>query len=185
MVIVGFLAGFLSISATDVTFNTANLSQATNQFRFSGNWIVCVCEDKSDTLFLCCLNLGLFGLGDSVSIVDSLFGSPFKTIPKTDSSEVRAYSLTPVGDSMVPYIVVGHVNGRITSLQLTGEAIRDSLNFSSITLGDSTSHVESILGKPFVVKEVDEIEGVLWSYHPFRFSLEIVNGKVYSIKMYE
>jgi hypothetical protein len=50
-------------------------------------------------------------------------------------------------------------------------------------LGDSEEKVTSVLGPRHSAQEVKEISGVLWDYHPFAISIELVAGKVYSIRV--
>jgi len=74
---------------------------------------------------------------------------------------------------------------RVVALQLTGNPgpIAEELPFSGIRLGAPQQRVVDTLGLPSAVKDVPEIKGKQWNYAPFPFSIELVNGVVYSIRV--
>ena len=53
----------------------------------------------------------------------------------------------------------------------------------NIKLGASNDYVLKILGEPSTKQDVKEIQGIRWSYNPFPISIELVDNKVYSIKI--
>jgi hypothetical protein len=69
--------------------------------------------------------------------------------------------------------------------QLTGDSTIDDLRFSSIELGDSEKKIIEILGEPSSKSEVQDVGSILWNYSALPFSLEVKNGRVYSIKLFK
>lgn len=82
-------------------------------------------------------------------------------------------------------VVVLASSGHVSSLQITGHPseIADNLAFSSIKLGSPKQHVIDVLGLPSSVTDVPKVKGVLWDYAPFPFSVELVGGIVYSVRI--
>ena len=152
--------------------------QPFNTFRYIGNTIVC----KTQTLptDFACLQIGMLKVGDSYQFS----GQPMQevTLPKGDTAS--AFAITKTNDSYA-YWVIGHKDGKITSVQLTGNHVDPNVTFSNIGLGDSEDRVRSLLGTRFNKRPVKDISGIEWDYYPFPFSFEFVNGIVYSIRIYD
>jgi hypothetical protein len=88
---------------------------------------------------------------------------------------------------LISYLVaLVETTGQVTNLQLSGKAneIADQFPFSGIKLGSPQQHVVDTLGFPSSVTDVPKIKGKLWSYAPFPFSIEIVDGVVYSLRIH-
>jgi hypothetical protein len=146
------------------------------EYRFLGNGLVCRTENPDD--WNACYRIGAFKVGDAykpsltlqedIQLAGGVVASVFPII-KNDQYEA--------------YWVLGHKEGRIVSVQLTGNYPRPELAFSSIMLGDPQEKVQRILGPRYTVNEVKEINGAHWSYRPFAISVEIVGGKVHSIRV--
>jgi hypothetical protein len=153
-----------------------------NEFRYLGNTLVCI----SDTLepgYLSCLHIGDIEIGSSRNEIESKYNKIFKIIPESEKIESRVYVLNSDTETL-PYVVVKYKDQKAISIQLTGLKTSDDISFSNIVLSDSENKVIEVLGKPREkVTEVD-IDGVRWSYDPFPISIEFVNRKVYSIKIW-
>ncbi len=148
-----------------------------------------------------CLRLGSLNLGMEFShlqtALSSIQGIPEKNIVNPhlvsiSEDSVRTLlipiSATPSNDQirLLSYLIVLIDNSNVVrSLQLTGQPseMTNSLAFSSIMLGTTTEKVTDILGLPSSVADVPEISGKVWNYAPFPFSIEFVNGSVYSIRI--
>jgi hypothetical protein len=124
------------------------------------------------------------------------------TTPERSINEPRQVGATPDGGRtlMVPLatveqggktglvsylVVIVDKANRVEALQITGRASAASerLPFSSIRLGTPQDRVIDLLGLPSAVTDVPQIKGSYWSYAPFTFSVEIVNGQVYSVRL--
>ena len=71
----------------------------------------------------------------------------------------------------------------IVTVQLTGNYSHPDLAFATIRLNDTEERVLAMLGPPANIRVVKEIGGLLWDYHPIPISIELVHGRVYSIKV--
>jgi hypothetical protein len=75
------------------------------------------------------------------------------------------------------------------SAQLTGDpADMAALDFSCLKLGTSEAAVHQQLGAPSEVRPFEAphtgVAGVVWSYDPLPISIEFVDGKVYSFRVW-
>jgi len=155
-----------------------------NEFRYAGNALICTREHLTDDGYLPCLTIGGIKIGDSISTVEKKYPDIFKTITNPDTSITKVY---PVEGSIDedPYFVVVYKNNLVSSIQLTGRGTKEILSFSSIRLGDQYKKALEVIGPPSKKNNVQEINGEIWSYFPFPISIEIVDNKVYSIKVYD
>jgi hypothetical protein len=138
--------------------------------------------------YLACLNFRALAIGDDVSKL------------RESHKEVREHSRT--GNSaalLVPlewaeqqdgrrtatsYLVVTTEGTKIVALQLTGKSGGDPYMFSSVRLGAPRQQLVNTLGLPSAVRDAPEIKGKTWDYHPFPFSIQLVNQSVYSIRIH-
>ena len=145
-----------------------------------------------------CLRLGEIRVGDSFKNIQQQLHA-FETIPEkfvnhpklvNQQSNSNAWLIPLAGIEkhgavqLHSYLVVFVDNHQhVKGLQVTGiqGKTTDRLHFSSVKLGMKAEKVVDLLGNPSSVKDVKEINGKLWSYYPFPFSIEFVQGKVYSI----
>ncbi len=165
--------------------NTLAADIRMNEFRRSGGGLVCVTDTfKPDEpiSYLQCLRIGSISIGQSEKDVERLLGSPWKVIKKDDETTIKVFPIESEEQSK-PYWVITFKAGRAESIQVTGKNPKTASAFSSIRLGDKKTKVLEILGEPFATKPVEGIKGVLWSYRPFPISIEIVDERVYSIRV--
>lgn len=151
--------------------------QPVNAFRNIGNTIICKTQAQVN---FPCMQIGAFKVGDPYQPV----GQPMQEIALPMGDTASAFVILKT-DTQHAYWVIGHKNGKITSVQLTGNHPDPGLTFSSIGLGDTEEKVRSLMGDGFARTPVEDIKGVEWDYSPFPFSFEFVNGKVYSIRTYD
>jgi len=154
-----------------------------NEFRRKGDGLVCVTETfKRDEGYLQCLRIGPIYIGQRERDVERLLGNPWKVIKQDDSTTIKVFPIESNEESK-PYWVITFKNGVAEAVQVTGKDPKATTSFSSIKVGDNKARVLEILGKPFASKSVESIKGTLWSYRPFPISIEIVDDRVYSIRL--
>lgn len=149
-----------------------------------------------------CLKFGSASLGMAFDQLQALL-SKDKRIPQASIVNARIVRTSPEGvrTVLIPtratesggqlrmqsYLVATVLaSGQVDSLQLTGlpgEATED-LPFSGIKLGAPRKRVVDTLGPPSSVADVAQIKGTRWDYAPFPFSIEFVNGVVYSMRIH-
>jgi hypothetical protein len=162
---------------------------ANNEFRYSGGALVCLTDDKEAALRGSpCLRIGNLFPGTTIKLLEARIvahGGKFnRDLPQEDGSVVRVYALPgSKSEKGFPYLAVSYEKGVAKVLQLTGHHTAANLAFSSIRLGDPEARVKELIGPPSSTKEVAEIGGTYWSYRPFPISIEMVAGKVYSIRI--
>ena len=154
-----------------------------NAFRHIGNHLVCK-QDTPAQNYLACLRIGPMRVGDSYGPVRDRVPAPVKEVA-LDGGVIAAVHPIIIAPEARAYWIIGHRDGRIVSVQLTGNFPRPDLAFSTIQLGDSEEKVLAVLGPRASIREVREIGGLLWDYRPFPISIEFVNGQVYSIRVAE
>ena len=100
---------------------------------------------------------------------------PITTITSGEGFRMQSYLVAVIDKS-----------GAVQVIQLTGKPSDTSTSFpfSSIFLGTPSEKVVEILGNPSSISDVPQVQGKLWSYAPFPFTVEIVNGVVYSVRIH-
>ena len=149
-----------------------------NAFRFLGNQIICKTDRPDDNYS--CFRIGGIKIGDKFEPKTK----PWKVIPQPNDITASVFSIVE-NDEHYAYWVIGHREGVIVSLQLTGDFPDDRLAFATIKLSDSESKVADILGPRYKVSKVEEINGTIWDYAPFPITMEFKNGLVYSMRITE
>jgi len=134
-----------------------------------------------------CLHMGNIYAGDIPSKAEAeiiKLGGKFNQEVKTeDGSIIRVFKLPGVKqDEPMPYIFIQIKNKKVISVQLTGESTYADIGFSSLKLGDSSEKVVLILCEPIKKIDVPDVQSVRWEWGT-GFSIEIKDGKVYSIKI--
>lgn len=127
------------------------------------------------------MRIGSIQIGQLERDVERLLGNPWKVI-KDGATTIKVFPIESDEPSK-PYWVITFKAGTVEAVQLTGKNPKAAASFSSIALGDAKMKVLKILGEPFATKPVEDIKGVMWSYRPFPISLEIVDERVYSIRI--
>lgn len=182
--------GLLAILAL-LLFSPAAAAQIPEfEFRDIGGTLACNTgknPGEGTPPYIQCLRIGPVAIGQTLQDVARLLGKAYRVIENGDTTQ-RVYIIrigTPAGQP-APYWVIGFDGDRrVVSIQMTGVRGDDKLAFSSIRLGDSKSRVAGILGAPYMRRDVEDIEAEFWGYTPFPISLEIKDGRVYSIRVSE
>jgi hypothetical protein len=157
-------------------------SRYVNQYVYDGNYIICIKDSTRRDDPNGCNHFNEIGFDITLPLLNKLFGEEKQNIKNNDGSETKIFII----DSAVtppPYLAVAFRNNRPVMMQLTGTSCARNISFSGITLGSKSSQVLKTLGPLFAKKKVEEINGELWDYNPFRFSFEIVNNCVFSIQL--
>jgi hypothetical protein len=152
-----------------------------NTFRYVGNHLVCKQETPAQH-YLACLRIGPLRIGDSYRTFRERNPKPYRELALKDGVIASAHRIVTAADTHA-YWVIGHRNDTIVSIQLTGNYSHRDLAFATILLNDSEERVLALLGPRAHITAVPEIGGLLWDYRPFPISIELVHGKVYSIKV--
>ncbi|MEM8556267.1 MAG: hypothetical protein AAGG50_00335 [Bacteroidota bacterium] len=71
----------------------------------------------------------------------------------------------------------------LVAIQLTGTGMHEGYDFSSIRLGDPASEVLRVLGTPTVTRDAAAVSDEFWGYAPFPISFELIDDKVYSMRI--
>ena len=152
-----------------------------NEFDASSGAISCATNEIKEN-YLSCLCIGKINFDTLESEIEKLHGKPHKVLANKDNSSTKIY-LLKTSTEHYPYFAITFDNSSIESIQLTGGKPNENLSFSSIRLGDQSSFVLQKLGTPSQKYDVEEIQGELWDYAPFPFTIEFINNEVYSIRL--
>lgn len=159
-----------------------------NSYVYLGNWIGCVTKlpetpsdhsQQSEELEArACDRIEPFRVGARVP--PGLH--PSQEIPQPNGAVAMVLPIrAPEGHT--GYFVVTHRDSVISSVQLTADFKVSEYSFSTISPGDSMAKVDKSFGPRFSERPSPEIRGTLRDYAPFPFSIEYVNGVVYSIRV--
>lgn len=127
-----------------------------------------------------CLYVGPFRTGTAWAPIGAQLGPPHRS-QKDGVEDVFVYGLARTAP---PYIVFRVREGRITTIQLTGDGFFD-FGFAGLLLGDREADILKALGPPSDKRQGPQIKGTLWDYAPFPVSLEVKDGKLYSVLVME
>ncbi|MBI3350628.1 MAG: hypothetical protein HY020_25960 [Burkholderiales bacterium] len=159
-----------------------------HSFRFSQNALAC--KLPSPDIDFGCLRIGELQIGTDWAGVTARFGEPWKreALPGGGVREVHLID-RDAGQRTFSYWVLESRGGKLVNAQLTGnhppQDPATAPGFSGLRLGDTEAKVRELLGPRFKAAPVLEISGVLWNYAPFCFSIEIVDGRVYSLRVHD
>lgn len=162
---------------------------AGDEFRAAGGGaLACVTgsAEAQDPPYLACLRIGPVRIGQTMRDVAMRFGKAGKEIRQGDIV-LRVWPVrldVPAGTSL-PYWVIGFEGQRVVSIQLTGKRRVEQFTFSSLRLGDSEARVLEILGPPAEMRDVPEAGAVMWNWRPFPVTLELKDGRVFSMRVSE
>jgi len=164
-------------------------AMAADEFRVSGGELVCsdtaVLTDSGGSSYGECLRIGPVRIGETLRDVAMRFGRAGKEVRQGDVT-LRVWPVNlnvPPGTSL-PYWVIGFdEQRRVVSIQLTGDRPLDRYDFSSLRIGDPESRVREILGEPSETQPVPGLGAEMWVWRPHPVTLEIKDGRVYSMRV--
>jgi hypothetical protein len=112
---------------------------------------------------------------------DAVLGNPFKTGQRKDGENYFAYNIAGHPNT---YFVAIFDNQKAATLELTGTDYCGSTGFFGLKLGDDSSEVEKVIGKPDAITHEEDVNVDLWDYKQQSYSLEFtVDHKLYSIQV--
>ncbi len=149
-----------------------------NTFRFLGNALVCKSDSAEDNY--ACFRIGNLKIGEKYKPRTKAW----KEIPQGQGVIASVHPII-ANEEFSAYWVIGHKEGKITSIQLTGNYPHEKLAFSTIKLSDPEEKVRKILGPRFRERKVKSINGIMWDYYPFPITIEFIENRVYSIRVSE
>jgi hypothetical protein len=119
---------------------------------------------------------------------DSALGKPFHQSKTKDGGNAFAYRLPGFGQDYLVAFIAGEgqpfFKEMAIRLELTGTVPCGDTGFFGLQLGDASSKVETVLGKPSKTSHEDEANLDLWDYTGENFSLEFTaDRKLYSIQI--
>ena len=158
---------------------------AANEFRISDGELVCNSGGK-DKSYDACLRIGPLRIGQDLRDVSKLLGKANRVIKEGDIT-IRVYVIragASVGQR-IPYWVVGFKDRKVVSIQITSPRGEERFTFSSIQIGDTASKVTATLGPPAVKQLVADVSATYWGYDPVPIAIEIMDGRVFSIRITE
>lgn len=165
----------------------------TNEYRRAGAGLYCVLEENAakavggDSLppaHRMCHLIGNVGVDMARADVEATLGKPHRTVPR-GKDDAAVYWL-PTPNQPVGYYVVYYVGNIVDAVQATlasADAPSLTVAFSSIRPGDAAQQALDVLGLPKEVCTGEGIMGEMWDYRPHEITLEVVRGRVFSIKV--
>lgn len=154
----------------------------TNEFRFDGHELTCFTGEGFDS-YEGCLHIGDIWVGDGLAEVEGKLGIPFHVGDGGDQGQIRGYALKGT-EELLPYILLSVKENKVMSIQLTGTHTLSPYSFSGLALGDPAEKILGVLGRPYKeISPVPEVEAELWDYFPLPVSIEVKDGRVYSIRI--
>ena len=162
---------------------------AGGEFRYSGGELNCISGVESagqEPPYLDCLQIGPVRIGETLRTVSMKFGKARQTVNRGPVTErIYPISLNVPAGQRVPYWVIGFEGQRVISIQITGDLRVDQYAFSSIRIGDPESKLLKLFGPAGFSQPAPQIGGVMWGYSPYPVTLELKNGRVYSMRVSE
>lgn len=162
---------------------------------FDAGQILCAAPtDDADGTDVPCLRIGQVYVGQRRESVEGRLGSPFQDIDsRLPGFTTSAYMVfrDSVANSAAYYIVEYEEFDEqeiAFSVQLTGSRPDTLHHFSCLHLEDDEAALRRQLGEPTDISpfefEEDGVSGMVWSYAPLPVSIELVDGKVYSFRVW-
>jgi len=147
-----------------------------NTFRFLGNQISCKMEKIEDEY--ACHRIGHIKIGSDYKPKIS----PYKEVEQKNGIVASVFVISST-EEYESYLVIGHKDNKIASVQYTGNYPSEKLTLASIKLMDTKSIVKKFLGPRYQVSKVKDINGEIWDYYPFPISIEFKDEVVYSMRI--
>jgi hypothetical protein len=119
---------------------------------------------------------------------DAALGKPFHQEKTDNGGNAFAYHIPGVKQDYLVAFIAGEKDpffkDKAVRLELTGTEPFGKTGFFGLQLGDASSKVEDVLGKPSQIRHEDDVNLDLWDYTDENFSLEFsADRKLYSIQI--
>ena len=155
-----------------------------DEFRWMGGSLACIMaapRPAGNAGYDSCLRIGKVRVGGPYSEIVKKFGEPNDSQPVDEGrAQARIYIFDKNPETLT-YIAVWETKGTIIAVQMTG-TMTDMPSFAGVQLGDDSEKLKAKLGPPSKIRPSGSYD--LWSYQPFPFSIEVREGRVYSIKVW-
>jgi len=153
-----------------------------------------VARPDQDSTMLACLRIGWVYVGLGRLEVERLLGRPWKSLRHdADGHEIVVYLVFQDRERhRTAYYAVEYERAGdheiAESVQLTRDPPPLPVDLSCVQLGDSPERVTRQLGRPDETQAFEDqsiqLRGTRWEYRDAPISIEIVDGKVYSLKVW-
>lgn len=163
-------------------------------FQDAGRLMCLAPKQDGDGTDVPCLRVGRSHVGQSRESLEFKLGPPWQELdarlPGLTTSAYLVFTDSVENNGAYYVIEYEQVNGEDVafSVQLTGNRPDTPHHFSCLHLGDHQAIVERQLGEPTDVSpfefEDDGVSGLVWSYAPLPVSIELVDGTVYSFRVW-
>lgn len=154
-----------------------------NTFRAVGDQLICK-QERPAADYRACLRIGPIRVGESYPSLRERYPKPWKEYFLEGGGSAAVFQIIATRD-VAAYWIIGHRDGKIVSVQLTGNYSHPDFSFATIRLNDTEEKVIAVLGRSRSIRPVTDIGGILWDYRPIPVSLEFVQGRVHSMKVAE
>ncbi len=141
-----------------------------------------------------CLRIGAVFVGMSRESIERVLGKPWRDLgPTPPGKSTVAYLVhhdSVAGTSAYYAVEYEHLDSMeiAFSVQLTGDKLSTGEHFSCIGLGDGAEAITQQLGRPSETAAVDVgragVTATAWYYWTLSTSIEIVNGRVFSLRVW-
>ncbi|NIM50878.1 MAG: hypothetical protein GTN62_10605 [Gemmatimonadales bacterium] len=140
-----------------------------------------------------CLRIGTIFVGQAEEDVVKALGRPWRAVRTQEGRDAFAHLLfNDFGTGAGAYFVVQYEeidDQRIAhSVQLTGQRPPLPHSCSCLELGSTAQDVRRQLGPPTTIESMQipllDTAGQYWTYTPYPISFEVVDGRVYSIRVW-
>jgi len=163
---------------------------------FDAGQVLCVAPDvDGDGTYVPCLRIGEVHVGQPRAAVEERLGLPFRTfeprLPQFSSTAAYLVFRDSVEHRAAYYVVEYELlDGRelAFSVQLTGNRPELFHHFSCLHLEENEVSIRRQLDEPSSVDPFEApesgVSGMVWSYDPLPVSIEVVDGKLYSFRVW-
>ncbi|NEX94861.1 hypothetical protein [Caulobacter sp. 17J65-9] len=161
----------------------------TDQFVRAGAGFACISAvAPGDGAEIPCLRMGPLGVGMARAEAEAVLGAPFTSVQdRGDETFIHplAWRDVPGGKELAAYVALAYdADGRVKVLQVSGVPIAQDWAFSKVRLGETEAAAIAALGEPFAREPVPDTGAQLWTYGPWPFSFEVLDGRVVSIRLH-
>src|SRR2546425_738349 len=139
-----------------------------------------------------CLRVGEVDVGERRDEVEGALGAPQRSFSQRNGTVAYMYLVFFDGSQRGAYYVIEYESAEgsevVRSLQLTRDRPPLPLDFSCVLLGDPAERFTRQVGPPVSIAPFEDasigVKGQQWTYGPLPFSAEIVDNRVYSIRVW-
>ena len=189
-------AGMVCEPGASVGAPKKQVPMRSGEYRRAGPAVVCqlvpkpgetISQERVERMAEACDTIGPVHLGMSRAQAKAAFGGPPWKVMSLPQGEAELHLVLDAQKRPTGYIVVQTDGAKVTALQLTaamkGWSMPLPIAFSSIRPGDPSQQAIDVLGSPTKRCAGDEIAGEMWQWLASGITVEVVEGRVYSIRI--